>query len=75
MNIMEREIKIYGFVVRSILPKHRDAFYAEFPALLASKQLVFQEDLTKGLEGAGEAILAVQKGTNNGKSVVVVADH
>lgn len=75
MNILTKEIKVFGFVVRSILPKHRDAFYEEIPALLASNKLVFKEDLTKGLEGAGEAILAVQKGTNNGKSVVVVADQ
>ncbi|KAF8138686.1 NAD-P-binding protein [Boletus edulis] len=50
MNVMTKEIKMYGF-------------------------LVFKEELTKGLEGAGEAILAVQKGTNSGKSVVVVADQ
>ncbi|KAF8558790.1 alcohol dehydrogenase [Imleria badia] len=74
-NILTREIKLYGFVVTSILPKHRNAFYKELPALLASNELVFKEDLTRGLEGAGEAILAVQKGTNNGKSVVVVAEQ
>lgn len=75
MNIMEKEIKMYGFVVSSLLPKYRDAFYTEIPALLASNKLVFKEEITRGLDGAGKAILAVQKGTNNGKSVVVVADQ
>ncbi|KAF8450317.1 alcohol dehydrogenase [Boletus edulis BED1] len=75
MNVMTKEIKMYGFVMTSILPKYRSAFYTEIPALLASNELVFKEELTKGLEGAGEAILAVQKGTNSGKSVVVVADQ
>ncbi|KAG6371379.1 hypothetical protein JVT61DRAFT_9592 [Boletus reticuloceps] len=75
MNIMTKEIKMYGFVMTSILPKYRSAFYTEIPALLASNELVFKEELTKGLEGTGEAILVVQKGTNNGKCVVVVADQ
>ncbi|KAF8444566.1 alcohol dehydrogenase [Boletus edulis BED1] len=76
MNIVGREIKIYGFIMLSLLPKYRDAFYAEVPALITSGELkLCKEDVSKGLESAGEAILAVQKGTNTGKSVIIVADQ
>lgn len=75
MNIVRQEIKLYGFIVNSILAKYKDAFYAEVPALIASGEFKLKEDLAKGLESVGEAILAVQKGTNTGKSVIVVADQ
>lgn len=75
MNIVAKGIKIYGFVVSSILPKYREAFYAEVPARIASGELKFKEDLAKGLESVGEVILAVLKGTNTGKSVIAVADQ
>lgn len=70
---MTSEIKLYGFIVTSILPKYKDAFYAEVPMLIASGELKLKEDISKGLDSVGEAILAVQKGTNTGKSIVVVA--
>lgn len=72
---MTKQLKLYGFLAWSVLPKYKDAFYAEVPALIASGELMFKEDLAKGLQSAGEAILAVQKGTNTGKSVIVVADQ
>lgn len=71
---MTKELKLHGFIVWSLLPKYKDAFYAEVPALIASGKFNIKEDLAKGLESAGEAILAVQKGTNTGKSVIVVAE-
>jgi NADPH-dependent curcumin reductase CurA len=75
MNIVTKGIKVYGFIVASILPKYKDTFYAEVPARIASGELKLKEDLAKGLESVGEAILAVLKGTNTGKSVIVVADQ
>ncbi|KAF9247116.1 NAD-P-binding protein [Melanogaster broomeanus] len=75
MTIVAKEIKMSGFIVSTILPKYRGAFYAEIPALIASGELKLREDVTRGLEGAGDAILAVQKGTNTGKSLIVVADQ
>ncbi|KIJ62669.1 hypothetical protein HYDPIDRAFT_176457 [Hydnomerulius pinastri MD-312] len=75
MNIVAKEIKISGFIVGTLLPKYQEAFYTEIPSMIASGEFKLKEDVTKGLEGAGEAILAVQKGTNTGKSVIVVADQ
>jgi len=39
MNIMTRALKVYGFIVNSILPKYQDAFYGEVPARIASGEL------------------------------------
>ena len=54
--------------------QYRERFYAEFPAAVAAGKIRYLEDATRGLEGAGEAIVAVQKGANHGKKVVVLAD-
>ena len=56
-------------------PQYREQFYKEFPAAVASGALKYSEDRTLGLEGVGEAIVAVQKGTNKGKKVIVVAEE
>ncbi|KZT65252.1 alcohol dehydrogenase [Daedalea quercina L-15889] len=74
MLIVGKQIRINGFIVGSLYPKYRDQFYKEIPPMVASGQIKFSEDRSHGLEAAGEAILAVQKGTNNGKKVIVVAE-
>lgn len=43
--------------------------------MIAEGKLKFKEDITRGLDKVGEAILAVQKGTNTGKSVILVAEE
>ena len=45
------------------------------PKKLASGEIKYTEDITRGLENAGHAILDVQTGKNKGKSVVVVAEE
>ncbi|KAH7912767.1 alcohol dehydrogenase [Hygrophoropsis aurantiaca] len=75
MTIVAKEISISGFIVSSKLPEFRDEFFSEVPAMLANGELKYREDITQGLERVGEAILAVQKGDNVGKSVIVVADE
>lgn len=44
------------------------------PAKIASGEMKYLEDRSYGLESVGDAILAVQKGTNFGKKVVIVAE-
>jgi len=56
-------------------PKYEEEFYKVIPPKLASGEIKYLEDVTKGLENAGHAILSVQAGTNKGKSVVWVADE
>lgn len=75
MRVISSQIKMYGFIVSSLTHKYEEAFYKEIPAKLASGELKYKEDVTKGLENAGEAILANQTGENFGKSVILVAEE
>lgn len=43
--------------------------------MVASGKIKYKEDVTRGLDKLGDVILAVQKGTNKGKAVVLVADE
>ncbi|EGN98194.1 hypothetical protein SERLA73DRAFT_74422 [Serpula lacrymans var. lacrymans S7.3] len=73
--IIPKSLKVYGFTVSTLLEKYVAAFYEEVPKKLASGEIKYTEDVTQGLEGAGEAILAVLKGTNTGKKVILVAQE
>ncbi|KAF9016221.1 NAD(P)-binding protein [Hymenopellis radicata] len=55
--------------------KWNDEFYRVIPKKLASGEIKYKEEITKGLEGAGEAIRKIQAGENLAKSVIVVADE
>ena len=55
-------------------PKWEEEFNKVLPPLVASGQIKDKEHVYEGLESVGEAILAVQKGMNQGKAVVHVAD-
>ena len=74
-NIFAREIKLYGFIVGSLQHKHRENFYRDIPPKIAAGEIKYTEDITKGLEHAGHAILDVQTGKNKGKSVILVAEE
>ncbi|KAH7913966.1 alcohol dehydrogenase [Hygrophoropsis aurantiaca] len=74
-SVVTKSISMNGFIVFGIFPEFADEFYRDIPKWIASGEIKYQEDLTKGLEHTGEAILAVQKGTNHGKSVIVVAEQ
>lgn len=73
--IIGKEIKISGFIVRSLYHKYRDEFYKEIPPLVAAGKIKYTEDRSVGLEATGEAVVAVQKGTNTGKKVIIVAEE
>ncbi|EGO23779.1 hypothetical protein SERLADRAFT_349468 [Serpula lacrymans var. lacrymans S7.9] len=74
-QIIPKSLKVYGFSVTALLEKYVTAFYEEVPKKLANGEIKYTEDVTQGLEGAGEAILAVLKGTNTGKKVILVAQE
>lgn len=74
MHIVFKEIKIYGFVVGSLAHKYKEEFYRDVPKLIAGGTIKWFEDATKGLKFAGHALESVQRGTNKGKSVVIVAE-
>ncbi|KAF8917337.1 chaperonin 10-like protein [Mucidula mucida] len=74
-KVIRGRIKLFGFIVTDLDPKYLEEFYKTMPDLIARGELKYREDVTRGLEFAGEAILAVQLGKNKAKSVVVVADE
>ncbi|KAJ6502805.1 hypothetical protein C8R47DRAFT_1039299 [Mycena vitilis] len=68
-------LHIHGVLVIPLLQKYGAEFYTTIPAKLGSGELKYAEEITKGLDKMGDVILAVQKGTNKAKSVVVVAEE
>jgi len=75
INAILKEISIHGFVVTTLSPKYLETFEREVPALIASKELTYKEDVTRGLENAEVAFDNFLKGAFMGKSVVIVADE
>lgn len=58
----------------SLHEKYVDRFYKEVPKRVASGEIKYTEDIVNGLGNAGHALEAVQRGTNKGKVVVIVAE-
>ena len=75
MYIVRQELHVNGFVVETLLPKYSEDFYAEIPKMVARGEIQYLEDVKRGLEWAGHAILDVQRGKNSGKSVIIVSEE
>ncbi|KAJ6550056.1 hypothetical protein B0H19DRAFT_1160303 [Mycena capillaripes] len=74
-QIVGKTLHIHGILVFPLLPKYWADFYATIPPKLASGELKYAEEITTGLDKVGDVILAVQKGTNKAKAVVIVAEE
>jgi len=73
--IVRKQLKLLGFLVMKLQHKYDEAFFQEIPLKVSRGEIKYKEDVTIGLERAGHAILDVQSGVNNGKSVVLVAQE
>ena len=73
--IFGKSISMQGFIVGRIAPKYEEEFYATLPPKVASGEIKYREHVFNGIEKTGEAIIAVQKGTNTGRAVIHVADN
>lgn len=73
-NIVSQRFSVNGFIQWEIEAPWREDFEKTVIAGLADGTFKYKEDIVRGLDQSGEAILAVQRGTNKGKMVVVVAD-
>ncbi|KAJ7081232.1 chaperonin 10-like protein [Mycena epipterygia] len=73
--VFEKSLTISGLLVFRLLSKYDQEFYATIPRALAAGEIKYKEEVTKGLETVGDAILRVQEGKNHGKAVVVVAEE
>jgi len=70
--ILAKSIKMQGFIIL----RHADfdpEFYATVPKMIASKQLVLQEDITDGLDSVEKAFLGLLEGKNHGKVIIRLA--
>ncbi|KAJ6587594.1 hypothetical protein DFH09DRAFT_1141408 [Mycena vulgaris] len=74
-QIFTKSLSLNGFVIVRLEPKYDAEFYATVPSALASGEIKYREDVTRGLETVGDSILRVQQGKNTGKAVVIVADE
>ncbi|KAF9264322.1 NAD(P)-binding protein [Marasmius fiardii PR-910] len=74
VQIIYKGVTIYGLYVFEHDHKYREEFYKVMPELVAKGEIKYTEEVTVGLEKAGEVILAQQKGLNKAKSVVKVAN-
>ncbi|KAJ8087197.1 hypothetical protein PM082_006027 [Marasmius tenuissimus] len=73
-TVFGRSLHIHGFLVFDLAPKWQEDFYKVVPQKIASGELKHREDITKGLENVGQALVDVQRGNNFGKKVILVAD-
>ncbi|KAJ7715386.1 hypothetical protein B0H16DRAFT_1435019 [Mycena metata] len=73
--VSQKTLHIHGILVFQLLPKYYKEFYGTIPAKLASEEIKYNEEVTNGLDKVEDVILAVQKGTNRAKAVVVVAEE
>ena len=67
-------MSMHGFVVARLMPKYEAQFYTEMTSKVVSGEIQHRQQVYDGLANSGEAIAAVQKGLNNAKAVVHVAD-
>lgn len=74
-EIFKKDMSMHGFINGNWFGKYREQFYKEVPKLVKEGKIQYQEDITRGLEHAGQGILDVQQGTNKGKKVILVADE
>ena len=78
MNVTTQSLTINGFIIFRLEHRHPhllEEFYEKVPSLIANGEIKYKEDVTRGLENVGEVILSVQKGTNKGKAVILVAER
>ncbi|KAF9464082.1 hypothetical protein BDZ94DRAFT_1257519 [Collybia nuda] len=73
--IFGKSISLHGFIVFRLEGKYLEEFYATIPPKLVSGEIKYTEEVLRGLETVGDALLSVQRGTNKAKMVVVVADE
>ncbi|KAJ6550185.1 hypothetical protein B0H19DRAFT_1378803 [Mycena capillaripes] len=70
-----KSLTISGILVFRLQAKYDKEFYLTIPPALASGEIKYTEEVTRGLDKIGDVILRVQKGQNSAKAVVVVAEE
>ncbi|CAK5264116.1 unnamed protein product [Mycena citricolor] len=71
-HIVPKSLSFFGFLVADLRAKWVGLFEKEIIPQLARRELKQLEDINVGLDKVGEVMLGVMKGTNTGKTVVMV---
>ncbi|KAJ7824035.1 alcohol dehydrogenase [Mycena leptocephala] len=70
-----KSLTISGILIFHLQDKYDEEFYATIPKAIAAGEIKYTEEISRGLESVGDAILRVQQGKNVAKAVVVVAEE
>ncbi|CCM01058.1 uncharacterized protein FIBRA_03106 [Fibroporia radiculosa] len=73
-RIFKQGIQLCGFAVLR-LQKWDDEFYKTIPGMVSRGEIQYSENVKRGLEHVGQAILDVQVGRNKGRTVILVQDE
>ena len=69
-----RNVTVKDLFVGDFVEKHQDAFLAEMEPLVASGDVVYREDIRRGLEAVPVCFSEMLKGDNFGKMLVQLSD-
>ncbi|GLB38790.1 putative N-terminal domain of oxidoreductase [Lyophyllum shimeji] len=75
MQVISNNLCMHGFIVFRLERQYDNDFYWNVPQMLGRGELKYSEEVWRGLEKVGDAILANQKGMNRAKLVIKVADE
>ncbi|KAF5315367.1 hypothetical protein D9619_007112 [Psilocybe cf. subviscida] len=73
-QIFAKSLTLTGFLFSRLAPKYQNGFYEVVPALIAEGKIKHREHIWDGLDKVGDAMAAVQKGTNKAKAVIHVGE-
>jgi NADPH-dependent curcumin reductase CurA len=72
INIVAKSITMTGFIVSDFWAKYDKEFYENMEKFIHDGQIVYQEDITKGLEHGAAAFIGMLKGQNFGKAMIQI---
>ncbi|EIM82740.1 alcohol dehydrogenase [Stereum hirsutum FP-91666 SS1] len=73
--IIRKRLTVQGLNVVALAPKYSEEFYRILTPLIKEGKIKHREDVSKGLDTAGQGIADVQRGTNTAKKVILVAEE
>lgn len=74
-QIFKKQLTLHGLFVSRLAHKYGEEFYRVMVPLVKEGKIKHREDISRGLETAGQGILDVQQGKNTAKKVILVAEE
>ncbi|KAK7458783.1 hypothetical protein VKT23_009788 [Stygiomarasmius scandens] len=73
-NIFTQHITLHGFRMAELEGKWKRDFNETVPEMLASGEIKYHENIVKGLDKAGDALLDLMAGNSMGKTIILVSN-